>query len=74
MVSRAIHRASASSFTTHIFRTVSITPPLNNDNDNKEFSNEPVFYGPDGSILSEEENAFLWSASAGPNEGLEDEV
>lgn len=53
---------------------VSVTPPLNNDNDNKEFFNEPVFYGPDGSILSEEENAFLWNASSGPNDGYDDEM
>lgn len=27
----------------------------------KDFSNDPVFYGPDGKILSEEESAFLWN-------------
>lgn len=42
--------------------------------DNKEFTNEPVFYGPDGKILTEEENAFLWNACSGPNDGYEDEV
>lgn len=29
----------------------------------KEFSNEPVFYGPDGAVLTEEESAFLWNAA-----------
>lgn len=27
----------------------------------KDFSNDPVFYGPDGNVLTEEESAFLWN-------------
>lgn len=27
----------------------------------KEFTNDPVFYGPDGNVLTEEESAFLWN-------------
>lgn len=34
----------------------------------KVFSNDPVFYGPDGNVLTEEESAFLWNATSGPND------
>lgn len=27
----------------------------------KNFTNDPVFYGPDGNVLTEEESAFLWN-------------
>lgn len=32
----------------------------------KEFNNDPVFYGPDGNVLTEEESAFLWNETACP--------
>lgn len=27
-----------------------------------------MFYGPDGNVLTEEESAFLWNATSGPND------
>lgn len=40
----------------------------------KEFSNDPVFYGPDGEILTDEESAFLWNATSYTGDGCyEDE-
>lgn len=36
----------------------------------KEFKNEPVFYGPDGQILTEEESSFL--SNNAPIDGPED--
>lgn len=39
----------------------------------KDFSNDPVFYGPDGNILTEEESAFLWSATTCPTDNDDDD-
>lgn len=39
----------------------------------KEFSNDPVFYGPDGNILTEEESAFLWNATTCPTDNFYDD-
>lgn len=39
----------------------------------KEYSNDPVFYGPDGNVLTEEESAFLWNATSGPSETFYDD-
>lgn len=39
----------------------------------KEFSNDPVFYGPDGNVLTEEESAFLWNATSGPSDQYYDD-
>lgn len=39
----------------------------------KEYSNDPVFYGPDGKILSEEESAFLWGATQPSNDYYDEE-
>ncbi|XP_031621959.1 polyadenylate-binding protein-interacting protein 1 [Contarinia nasturtii] len=39
----------------------------------KEFSNDPVFYGPDGNILTEEESAFLWNATTCPTDNYYDD-
>lgn len=39
----------------------------------KEYSNDPVFYGPDGNELTEEESAFLWNATSGPTDNYYDD-
>lgn len=39
----------------------------------KDFSNDPVFYGPDGNILTEEESAFLWNVTSCPTETFYDD-
>ena len=38
----------------------------------KVFTNEPVFYGPDGKIISEEESTFLSSLTACPSGNFDD--
>lgn len=44
------------------------TPMLMEPSTGKEYSNDPVFYGPDGNELTEEESAFLWNATCGPSD------
>lgn len=39
----------------------------------KEFNNDPVFYGPDGNVLTEEESAFLWNETACPPDSYYDD-
>lgn len=39
----------------------------------KEFTNDPVFYGPDGNVLTEEESTFLWNATSCPNDSYYDD-
>lgn len=41
--------------------------------DSKAFNNDPVFYGPDGKILTDEESAFLWNVTSYPNDGYDDD-
>ncbi|XP_055308314.1 polyadenylate-binding protein-interacting protein 1 [Sitodiplosis mosellana] len=47
--------------------------PLLDQQCGKEFSNDPVFYGPDGNVLTEEESAFLWNATTCPAENYYDD-
>lgn len=47
--------------------------PLLEQPSGKEFSNDPVFYGPDGNVLTEEESAFLWNATTCPTENYYDD-
>lgn len=47
--------------------------PLLEQPSGKEFSNDPVFYGPDGNVLTEEESAFLWNATSCPTENYYDD-
>jgi len=42
------------------------------DLNNQDFSNDPVFYGPDGQVLTDEESAFLWSATSYPSDGFDE--
>lgn len=56
------------------FRTAALSQPLLVEpSSGTEFSNEPVFYGPDGNVLTDEERAFLWNVTSYPNEGYDDE-
>lgn len=48
-------------------------PMLTDNAVGKDFSNDPVFYGPDGNILTEEESAFLWSATTCPTDNDDDD-
>lgn len=42
--------------------------PIEHNQHQQEFSNEPVYYGPDGKIITEEESSFLSSIFAAANE------
>lgn len=48
-------------------------PCLMEPSSGKEYSNDPVFYGPDGNELTEEESAFLWNATSGPTDNYYDD-
>lgn len=43
-------------------------PPMQDQHSGREYSNDPVFYGPDGNVLTEEESAFLWNATSCPTD------
>lgn len=43
---------------------------MQDQNSGREYSNDPVFYGPDGNVLTEEESAFLWNATSCPTDNL----
>lgn len=47
------------------------TPDI--ENSMQEFTNEPVFYGPDGKIITEEESSFLSGITAYPSETFDDD-
>lgn len=49
------------------------TPEPVVESNGKEFRNDPVFYGPDGQILSDEESAFLWNVTNYPADGYDDD-
>lgn len=40
---------------------IAVNPLMPEQQVQKNFTNEPVFYGPDGNVLTEEESAFLWN-------------
>jgi len=44
-----------------------LSAPIIEHNIQQEYSNEPVFYGPDGAIITEEESKFLSDIPAYPN-------
>lgn len=48
-----------------------MTPPVI-ENPMQEFTNEPVFYGPDGKIITEEESTFLSGIPAYPSDNFDD--
>lgn len=45
-------------------------PPMQDQHSGREYNNDPVFYGPDGNVLTEEESAFLWNATSCPSDNL----
>lgn len=48
-------------FKIHIFSPQAVNPLMPDQQVQKDFTNDPVFYGPDGNVLTEEESAFLWN-------------
>lgn len=44
-----------------------LSAPIIEHNIQQNYSNEPVFYGPDGEIITEEESKFLSDIPAYPN-------
>ena len=56
-----------------LFVSVLSTPEPVVESNGKEFRNDPVFYGPDGQILSDEESAFLWNVTNYPADGYDDD-
>lgn len=56
------------SITIH-FQEAALSQPLLVESGNgSEYSNDPVFYGPDGNVLTDEERAFLWNVTSCPHE------
>lgn len=56
------------------FSIFSVSNPLMSEQQlQKDFSNDPVFYGPDGNVLTEEESAFLWNVTSCPTEAYYDD-
>lgn len=44
-----------------LLSSIAANPLMPDQQVQKNFTNDPVFYGPDGNVLTEEESAFLWN-------------
>ncbi len=51
----------------NLFQFTVLNAPIIEHNIQQNYSNEPVFYGPDGEIITEEESKFLSDIPAYPN-------
>lgn len=58
----------------HRTRSVALASSVHIDHNSQQaFTNDPVFYGPDGKIITEEESSFLSGILTAATDTLDDE-